>query len=320
MKKEAVDNTASFLFVCLFATNYSATVLYNVSGVVDVVVYADVLLVVNLFVNYLLLMCSSRIMKRQTSRLRLLLGASIGAVYGLVIFLPELPHVVELLLRVVATALIVFGTFGFKNIRYFLRSFFTFFAVSIAFGGIIFVMWVTVAPVGLVYENGAVYFDIDMAVLAISTVISFIVVSTIAHFTARRAPKDSVAMVRIHSKGRSVSATALIDTGNSLCESFSGFPVVLGESDAMEKILPESVRAFLNGEDITASPEIRLIMHKTVSGTGVLPAFRPDLIEVKTVSCSIKTNEVYVAVTKNNLANGEYELILNPALFYRETV
>ena len=52
MKKEAVDNTASFLFVCLFATNYSATVLYNVSGVVDVVVYADVLLVVNLFVNF----------------------------------------------------------------------------------------------------------------------------------------------------------------------------------------------------------------------------------------------------------------------------
>ena len=60
------------------------------------------------------------------------------------------------------------------------------------------------------------------------------------------------------------------------------------------------------------------VMHKTVSGTGVLPVFRPDYIEVKSVSHSIKTSEVYVAVTKNTLARGEYEMILNPALFEEE--
>lgn len=282
------------------------------------VVYADVLLIVNLFVNYALLLCSSIIMKKHTQRLRILLGAAIGAFYGFVVFLPELPSLAEFALRFAATVLIVLGAFGYKNFPSFLRSFFTFFAVSFAFGGIMLVLWVTVAPIGMIYNNGAVYFDIDLAVLAISTVVSFAVVSLIAHFTARRAPKDSVALVKISYKGKEVKLTALVDTGNSLCETFSGYPVVLGEAESLEKIMPDAVRSFIDGDDVSSSPEMRLVMHKTVSGTGVLPVFRPDYIEVKSVSHSIKTSEVYVAVTKNNLARGEYEMILNPALFEEE--
>lgn len=282
------------------------------------VVYADVLLIVNLFVNYALLLCSSMIMKKHTQRLRILLGAAIGAFYGFVVFLPELPSLAEFALRLAATVLIVLGAFGYKNFPSFLRSFFTFFAVSFAFGGIMLVLWVTVAPIGMIYNNGAVYFDIDLAVLAISTIVSFAVVSLIAHFTARRAPKDSIALVKLSYKGKEVKLTALIDTGNSLCETFSGYPVVLGEAESLEKIMPDAVRSFIDGDDVSSSPEMRLVMHKTVSGTGVLPVFRPDYIEVKSVSHSIKTSEVYVAVTKNNLARGEYEMILNPALFEEE--
>ena len=282
------------------------------------VVYADVLLIVNLFVNYALLLCSSMIMKKHTQRLRILLGAAIGAFYGFVVFLPALPPLAEFALRFAATVLIVLGAFGYKNLPSFLRSFFTFFAVSFVFGGIMLVLWVTVAPIGMIYNNGAVYFDIDLAVLAISTVVSFAVVSLIAHFTARRAPKDSIALVKISYKGKEVKLTALVDTGNSLCETFSGYPVVLGETESLEKIMPDAVRAFIDGDDVSSSPEMRLVMHKTVSGTGVLPVFRPDYIEVKSVSHSIKTSEVYVAVTKNNLARGEYEMILNPALFEEE--
>lgn len=282
------------------------------------VVYADVLLIVNLFVNYALLLCSSMIMKKHTQRLRILLGAAIGAFYGFVVFLPELPSLAEFALRIASTVLIVLGAFGYKNFSSFLRSFFTFFAVSFAFGGIMLVLWVTVAPIGMIYNNGAVYFDIDLAVLAVSTVVSFAVVSLIAHFTARRAPKDSVALVKIVYKGKETKLTALIDTGNSLIETFSGFPVVLGEAESLGKIIPDAVRDFLNGEDVSSSSEMRLVVHKTVSGTGVLPVFRPDYIEVKSVSHSIKTSEVYVAVTKNNLARGEYEMILNPALFEEE--
>ncbi|MBR3835814.1 MAG: sigma-E processing peptidase SpoIIGA [Clostridia bacterium] len=280
--------------------------------------YADVLLVINLFVNYALLLCSSMIMKNTASRLRILLGASIGAFYGLVIFLPEIPKTIELALRLAVTGLIVVSTFGFKNIRYFLRCFFTFFAVSFAFGGIMLVLWVTVAPVGMVYNNGAVYFDIDLAVLAVSTVFSFAAVSLISHFTSRRAPKESLALVEIAYRNKTVKATALIDTGNSLCEAFSGYPVVLGEYGAFQKVLPPPITDFLDGKEIEPSADFRVVTHKTVSGTGILPVFRPDYIEVKTASRTVRTDKVYLAITKNNLARGEFSVILNPELLSEE--
>lgn len=87
-------------------------------------VYADVLVMVNLFVNYALLLCSSLILKNRISNLRLLAGAAIGSAYGLVIFLPEIPIYFELPVRIAVSAAIVLTSFGFRNIRRFLRCFF----------------------------------------------------------------------------------------------------------------------------------------------------------------------------------------------------
>lgn len=278
-------------------------------------IYADVLLVTNLFVNYALLDCSARIMKNPASRLRLLLGAGLGSIYGLVIFLPAIPNVLEFFMRIFASVLIVLSTFGFINMRKFLRCFFTFFAVSMGFGGIMLFLWVTVAPEGMIYNNGTVYFDISLVTLAISTVVCFALVSLIAFFVERKAPKTSTATVIIGMDGACVKLNALIDTGNSLRESFSGYPVAVAEKSEIQKILPDCVSDYLNGNaEQTTAENFRLIVHTTVAGTGLMPAFKPDYVEIKTAAKSIRTDKVYIGVTKNNIAAGEYGIILNPAL------
>ena len=57
------------------------------------VVYIDVLLGVNLFVNYFLLLAVGRFLHLAVRRLRLLAGAAVGAVFSLSILLPPLPAV-----------------------------------------------------------------------------------------------------------------------------------------------------------------------------------------------------------------------------------
>ena len=278
-------------------------------------VYADVLLIINLFVNYALLLCSARIMKKRVKRFRILLGAVVGSVYGLVILLPEIPKPLELIMRIAVTALIVFCTFGYTNPQKFLRCFFTFFAVSMGFGGVMLVLWLTVAPVGMVYSNGAVYFDINIGILAVSTVVCFAVISLISYFIERRAPKKSSAIVTVTVNGKSVKLNAITDTGNSLKESFSGYPVAVAEKSELQSILPKPIIDYYENLNINAENSgIRLIIHKTVSGTGVLPAFRPDSVEIKTVSRTIKNERIYIAVTDKNLAGGEYSMLLNPEI------
>ena len=279
-------------------------------------VYADVLVVVNLFVNYALLLCSSLILKNRISNIRLLAGAAIGSAYGLVIFLPEIPIYFELPMRIAVSAAIVLAAFGYRNIRRFLRCFFTFLAVTFAFGGIMLVLWVTVAPVGMIYNNGTVYFDINLSVLAISTVACFAIVSLISRLIARKAPINSVYTLTVTNCERMISGTALCDTGNSLVESFSGYPVIVGEYDTLIRILPQSVIDYYENPSACAdASNLRLIVCKTVADVGVLPSFRPKSVEVVSNDRRIKTDEVYIAVTKNRLGGGEFDFIFNPKLF-----
>lgn len=55
------------------------------------VVYVDVLLALNLFINYLLLLSGACLLREKVRRWRLLLGAALGAIYALVIFCPSFP-------------------------------------------------------------------------------------------------------------------------------------------------------------------------------------------------------------------------------------
>ncbi len=288
------------------------------NGVEPMTVYADVLIVTNLFVNYALLACTAGITKLPAGGLRLLLGAAVGSLYGLVIFLPELPKTLEFVLRIAASGFIVSCTFGYRNIHRFLRCFFTFFAVSFAFGGIMLVLWITVAPVGMVYNNGTVYFDISLTVLAVSTVVCFAVISVISYFASHRAPSEQLAQVTVCANGDTVKLNGLIDTGNSLRESFSRYPVCVGDLTELEQILPQSVKDYINGMPPHGGDKLRLIVHATVSGTGIFPAFRPDYIEIKTVKRTVRTDRVYIAVTPKNVAGGEYGMIVNPEILSEE--
>lgn len=282
----------------------------------EMTVYVDVLVTVNLFVNYVLLLCSSLILKNRISNLRLLAGAMIGSVYGLVIFLPKIPSYIELLLRIIVCVAIVFAAFGYRNIRRFLRSLFVFLAVTFAFGGIMLVLWVTVAPIGMIYNNGTVYFDIDLSVLAISTIVCFILVSLISKIISRRAPSNSVFTLTAYNSGRKISGVALCDTGNSLIERFSGYPVIIGEYDTLATILPNSViNYYEKSNECCSNDGLRFVVCKTVSDVGILPAFHPDAIEISSLTGKFKTQEVYIAVTKNCIGAGEFDFIISPNLF-----
>ena len=70
--------------------------------------YVDVLLGLNLFINYFLLLSVAKFLRISVRRLRLLAGAAIGAAYSLVILVP-MPNILALLCRLAASAGHVYG-------------------------------------------------------------------------------------------------------------------------------------------------------------------------------------------------------------------
>ncbi|MBQ7046994.1 MAG: sigma-E processing peptidase SpoIIGA [Oscillospiraceae bacterium] len=278
------------------------------------VIYVDILLLINLLVNYFLLLASNAILHTHPKRLRILISAAVGALYSLIIFLPDLNIVLSVSLRVVCSTVMVLIAFKINNIKTFLRSFGCFFMSNFAFAGIMLGVWLVLKPNGMVYKNGAVYFDIDAVILTVSAIGCYIVISLISFLLKRKAPDSHIVNLTICYNGISVCGTALFDTGNTLKEPFSSFPVVVCERTFVEKLIPKWFD--IKESSLTeGSNQIRFVSYKSVGGEGLLPAFKPDLVTVYDKGKKVELSTVYIAVYSKTLSGGEYNALIGNLFF-----
>lgn len=264
-------------------------------------VYIDVLVGVNLFVNYLLLLCVSKFLSLDGKRKRLIGAASLGAVYSLNIFLPELVPVLSLLVKLLMSLTIVLAAFGFKGLRELIRETVAFYLISFAFAGFMLVLWYFFAPQGLMIRNSVVYFNISPLALIALTVICYGAITLFHRITGRQMPKDLNCRILIDCGGKTSACTARVDTGNSLREPFTGDPVIVVYEPVVSGMIPS--KDGLN---------FRLIPFDAVSGSGVLESFRPDRVTICNGKKKLIKKKVYIAVAKTRF--GEFDALLNPDL------
>ena len=284
------------------------------------VVYVDVLFVLNLFINYFLLLSVAKIMRFSAKRWRILCGALLGGAYSLMIFLPTVATWFSVLLKMIFSVTLVLTSFKFNSFKHFLKLLGCFYAVNFAFAGIMLALWFAFKPNGMVINNGVVYFNISMLVLAVSAVAAYLIISIISKLMRRNAPDSHIYEISISVDGKKAETRALMDTGNALSDSFSDTPVIVAEYKFVEPVLPGELRDFFGGEkeapDISElrnwKSRIRLIPYHSVDKGGVLPAFRPDNLHIKSVKGDDDIKNVYVAVCKGRLPYSEYGALLNP--------
>lgn len=253
-------------------------------------VYVDILIILNTLVNYFILLAVQKITRSYQKRWRIFLGATVGGVSSLLLFLEDL-GVIMTLLKIVTAILMVIITFGIKPVKQLVKRIFLLFAITFLFGGLMFAVYIFLDKDILIYTNGIVYFDIDLTFLVICTVISYIVITLISKITDKKSPKSKEYYVTVENGGKAVSCTALMDTGNNLREPFSDFPVIIAEKNLFQKVFTED--------------KIRLIPVSTVNGDSLIKAFRPEKITID----KFITDKVYIGESIAPL--DEYKMILN---------
>ncbi|MDD2201505.1 MAG: sigma-E processing peptidase SpoIIGA [Firmicutes bacterium] len=127
---------------------------------------------------------------------------------------------------------------------------------------------------------------------------------------------------------RSVSLTALIDTGNLLRDPLSGVPAVIVEYSAIEPLLPHGIRASVQASDtdfvaaaraIADSPwstRFRAVPYSSVGQTrGLMIGFRPSEIRLLDGKKEISTDRAIVCVHNSSFCpTGKYRALLNPEI------
>ncbi|HEX2985826.1 MAG TPA: sigma-E processing peptidase SpoIIGA [Caproiciproducens sp.] len=269
-------------------------------------VYIDVLLAVNLFINYFLLLAVSKFLSISVKRGRLLLAALLGATYSLMILLPEFNIALSFLVKLIMAATIVLAAYPIYNFKQFVRELAAFYIMSFAFAGLMLALWYFISPHGLLINNSIVYFDISPLALIVLTVICYFIIRLIHRITGRQSPETLFYRIKIEYDGKLVSCMAKVDTGNTLKEPFSNYPVVVVDKKQISDMIP-------NDE----SGKIRLIPFQAVSGGGLLSAFKPDKLTVVSGKSRYDIQNVYVAASQTDL--GGASALLNPDLLLQKT-
>lgn len=274
------------------------------------VVYADILIILNILVDYFLLLASAKLLHINPRIIRLLAGAAIGGVSSLYIFAPDLGFFIGLLFRAAVCALMVLAVFGFKNIKTFLRGCGVLFLVTCGYGGIMTAVWNFLKPNGMTVVNSVVYFNISPAVLIIASVAAYILFMVFSAVFSKTSKFAERCEITVSADGGSITMEGIIDTGNSVEDIFGSSEVIIADKTYVKNLFGD-INPVTN-ENIKS--RYRLLPCGTVSGGGTLEGFRCDNAFITDGERSVKLERPILAVSKTPL-NDDYSAIVNPRIF-----
>ncbi len=247
------------------------------------VVYIDVLFLLNLVVDYLLLLASARITGEMIARPRLALGALLGAAYAAALFLPGCGWLAHPLCKICVAVLMVLA--GFGGSRRLLRLLLVFFGVSAALGGLVLALQL-LGRGGLTLENGVLYTGFDIRLLLVTTILCYAALSLTFGRAARHGGnRRDLCPADLTLGAKTLRLTVLIDTGNTLTDPTNNRPVMVAEAQALDALLPagidpaDPVGSLERLEDEMLRRRMRLLPYRAVGVEyGMLLAVRMDRV------------------------------------------
>ena len=243
------------------------------------VIYVDVLFVVNFFITYLLLLVTSLISKTDAKQLRLIISSSLGGLYSLVIICDKLDFLITAFGKTAVSIIIVLVAFSFNRFSVFIKRMLIFIFSNMLFFGIISAIYIYLKPKGMAVKNGSVYFNISAPLLLFSAFLAYIITLVIIKICNRTLSKNEIYNLTVIKDNNTYHFFALCDSGNKLKEPFSNYPVVIVDKSKL------SIECD------------RVIPCQTVSGGGILKAFKPDKIILSNGKHKAEISKVYIALS-----------------------
>lgn len=250
-----------------------------------------------MIINYFLLILACGTLRLKPRRLRLLLGAAIGAVGSFELLLPApdtawLAAVMSVLYKCLLCLIISAAVVGLRQKRVFVRFVCAFLLFSFAFAGVIFSLILVFEPSGVAATAGSVYFDISPLTLIIFTAVSYVILKLIERICSRVRPAKQTGQLTVGIGDTVISCRAALDTGSSLRDVYNGAPVVI--------LTPELLHA-----PIEQLKGYRCIPFSSLGcESGILKAFRPDFVRLDMGGESIEYDNITVACAEHSLENG----------------
>lgn len=247
-------------------------------------IYVDVLIVLNIYVNFILLKAAAKLTHSPLGTRRCIGAASVGSLFSLIILAPELGVILGGIYKLVSAAAIVLLAFGKRRI---LLNTVIFFASGYLAAGAVYAFYSFFCPQLIHFCNTFFYIDLSLIALVISTALVYFCVCAVRFFCDR----EPIGSFRIFVRyGCRIAAfDGLADSGNLLVDFFTGCPVIICGKSGLGSILRT---------DEPSPKGMRPLPCSTVNGSDAIMIFRPDEVVITDKSSGLrKSVDVLIGIS-----------------------
>lgn len=201
-------------------------------------IYVDLVLFLNVAMDFLLLLSVSITLKRNVKFYRIILGSLVGGISIIFLFLP-LNNVMLFLFKMIVSILMVITTFSFKNIKYFFNNLLYLYISSIILGGGIYLLDIqfNYKNEGLLFINSG--FSLNFIVLLLIS--PFIIYGYIKSMRKMKNDYSKFYKVDIIYKNKRYKFNAVLDTCNRLYDPYKNRPIVIANSNKIKLSYENSI-------------------------------------------------------------------------------
>lgn len=222
-------------------------------------IYLDLIMILNFFFDFLLLLSVSILLKRRAKVKRIIYASFIGGISILFLFI-NINSLELFFFKFFISILMILIAFGYKNIKYTLINILYLYVVSIFLGGGLYLLNVQFSykHVGIVFYNNGLSINVIIMIL-LAPIIIYIYIKQGKRL---RNNYSNYYDVRIYLNDIYIDAIGYLDTGNNLVDPITSKPVILIDK---RKILFD-IKEFM------------LIPYYTVSGRAMMKCLKINKI------------------------------------------
>ena len=285
-------------------------------------VYLDIYFLINFSMDFLGLFLSASLVERKIKYYRLIIAASVGALYACLTLFISLAGLWRLLLdALVCLAIGAVAVLERRTLKGVPSFSLVFGAVSIILGGAMTALFHLFNRLGvdLLFDNGGAGDGVSVWLFAILAGISGLLALKGGGALKKRAIRKR-GRIEIEYAGVRTSISCLCDSGNLLREPISSLPCVLVELDALSSILPRSLTEAVKKGNITLLEErerarVRLIPSQSATGKAMLVGLRVDVLRIDMGGGAVKTDAYVVLLTEKISEKGIKALVPSEIAF-----
>lgn len=221
-------------------------------------VYVDLLIIEDLFLNYIILLGTGLLLKRITKFKKLFLSSVIGLIPLVFLFTNisnQLINIITFLFSIIMSII----AFKYKNILYTIKNIIYMYFISIFLAGSIYLINTNFLP------NINNYLLKIIILLLLSPIITYIYINSLNKI---KIINSNYYLVDIYLKDKpKITLNAYLDTGNKLIDPYTFKPIIL-----------------VNKNIISYRPDKYLIVpYNTIDNEGIIKCFKPEKIYINKV-------------------------------------